>query len=119
MSEPQRHRATVAAARAQVPGPPAPGWPDGTPFATLLAHGTMTVEYYAPVGTDLQQPHDQDELYFIERGSGVFALEDEELPFAPGDCLFVPAGARHRFKSFTAGFGAWAVFFGPPGGERP
>ena len=117
MSEPQRHHATVAQARAHIPGPPAKNWPDGTPFATLLAHGTMSVEYYAPVGTDPQQPHEQDELYFIDRGSGVFMLGDAELPFAPGDCLFVPAGVRHRFKSFSAGFGAWVVFWGPQGGE--
>lgn len=118
MPELKAQYATVAAARARIPGPPAAGWPEGTPFATLLAHGTMSVEYYAPLVSDRQQPHDQDELYFIERGSGVFVLGDEELPFGPGDCLFVAAGARHRFKSFSAAFGAWVVFWGPKGGER-
>ena len=119
MAEFPLNRTTLAEARAKILEPAARDRPSGAPYATLLAHGTMTVGYYAPIANDPQQPHDQDELYFIERGSGVFLLADEELPFAPGDCLFVAAGVRHRFKSFSAGFGAWVVFWGPKGGERP
>ena len=119
MAEIQSYRTTLAEARARILEPAARERPSGAPYATLLAHGTMTVGYYAPITTDPQQPHAQDELYFIERGDGVFLLEDKELPFAPGDCLFVAAGVRHRFKSFSADFGAWVVFWGPKGGERP
>ena len=30
---------------------------------------------------------------------------------------FVPAGKHHRFVDFTPELTAWAIFWGPPGGE--
>lgn len=36
---------------------------------------------------------------------------------APGNLLFVAAGAEHRFEDFTGDFGAWVMFYGPEGGE--
>lgn len=89
----------------------------GPRFVQALAHGTMSVEMYAPIGTDPQTPHDQDELYFIHAGTGVFVRGAERLAFAAGDCLFVPAGAVHRFEAFSNDFAAWVAFWGPPGGE--
>jgi mannose-6-phosphate isomerase-like protein (cupin superfamily) len=112
-------KVTVAEALARIPGPPSKNWPDGERFATLLAHGSMSVEYYAPVGTDPQQPHDQDELYIVHSGRGVMILDGRRIPFEAGDCLFVPAGKPHRFEDFTADFGTWVVFWGPKGGEAP
>ena len=44
-------------------------------------------------------------------------LAGEKRPFAPGDVIFVEAGAPHRFEDFTGDFAAWAVFWGPEGGE--
>lgn len=91
--------------------------PAGERFAAAMAHGSMTVEYYAPVDHDPQTPHRQDELYFIHRGTGELVIAGERHPFAPGDCFFVAAGVAHRFDHFSAGFGTWVVFWGPDGGE--
>jgi mannose-6-phosphate isomerase-like protein (cupin superfamily) len=77
----------------------------------------MAVELYAPVGTDLQEPHSRDELYFIQSGSGSFAHGEAREGFGPGDCFFVAAGTPHRFEAFTADFATWVVFWGPEGGE--
>ena len=44
--------------------PPEPG----RLSALLLRHGSMTLRYYAPKGTDPQSPHDQDEIYVIASG---------------------------------------------------
>ena len=82
-----------------------------------LRHGTMRVLLYAPRDVDRQTPHRQDELYIIQSGSGLFRKGDEAIAFGPGDLLFVEAHADHRFESFTADFAAWAVFWGPEGGE--
>ena len=82
-----------------------------------LRHGTMRTLLYAPNGPDLQRPHRQDELYIIQSGSGVFFKNGESRPFGPGDVIFVEAQAEHRFEAFTADFAAWAVFWGPAGGE--
>ena len=110
-------KSSVAELLARIPGPKSEQWPEGERFATAFAHGSMSVELYAPEGSDPQAPHAQDELYFIHAGSGSFLLDGEELAFAPGDCFFVPAGVEHRFTRFTPGFAAWVVFWGPNGGD--
>lgn len=105
-------RVTLDEGLARLPGP------GGRRFAEVMAHGTMEVEVYAPVGHDPQQPHERDELYVVVRGTGTFVREDARVPFGPGDVLFVPAGAEHRFVEFTEDFVTWVVFWGPPGGEH-
>ena len=77
----------------------------------------MRVLLYAPRGQDTQTPHRQDELYVIQSGSGVFDKSGEKRPFGPGDVIFVEAHAEHRFADFTDDFSAWAIFWGPEGGE--
>jgi mannose-6-phosphate isomerase-like protein (cupin superfamily) len=89
----------------------------GEAFVQAMAHGTMSVELYAPRGTDPQQPHAQDELYFIHAGSGTFVNDGKRIPFSAGDCLFVAAGVAHRFEDFSEDFATWVVFWGPEGGE--
>ena len=88
------------------------------PFFTGLAHGSMTVELFRPVGTDTQLPHKQDELYFIRSGTGTFMRDGERVAVAAGDVLFVPAQMEHRFEDFSDDFDTWVVFWGPEGGEQ-
>lgn len=78
-----------------------------------IRHGTMRAGLYAPVGVDPQTPHSQDELYIVISGSGSFVKGDERRPFAPGDLIFVKAGAEHRFEDFTPDFQTWVIFWGP------
>ena len=101
----------------QIPGPPTGQWPDGARSAVGFEHGTMTLEFYAPVETDPQQPHKQDEIYIIQSGTSKFELEDKTMSLAAGDAVFVPAGAEHRFVDFSSDFGTWVIFWGPEGGE--
>ncbi len=91
----------------------------GEPYAVGRWHGSMELGFYAPAGSDPQQPHTQDELYFVASGSGRFVCGDEAVEFGPGDALFVAAGVTHRFEEFTDDFAAWVVFYGPDGGEQP
>ena len=86
-------------------------------YGVLLEHGTLELGYYKPDVSDDQTPHDQDEIYIVQTGTGVFACGDEEIPFAPGDALFVAAGVEHQFANFSDDFAAWVVFYGPNGGE--
>lgn len=88
-------------------------------FEVLSGHGTMTIEYYAPRGTDGQSTHVQDEIYVIAAGTGTFFKAGERPPFKPGDIIFVEAGVEHRFLDFTDDFGTWVIFYGPKGGEAP
>jgi mannose-6-phosphate isomerase-like protein (cupin superfamily) len=83
----------------------------------LFRHGTLTVKLYAPRGSDGQHPHTRDEIYVIAAGTGHFQWEGREVPFGPGDVLFVPAGKEHRFTDFSDDFATWVFFYGPEGGE--
>lgn len=91
--------------------------PDGKRFATIFEHGSLAVEIYAPVGSDPQQPHTRDEVYFVASGSGEYVCAETRQPFAPTDLLFAAAGAVHRFENFTHDLVVWVLFYGPEGGE--
>ena len=106
----QRRHATIGQYRDQSP-------PPGNLAVPVLGHGSMIVEYYAPRGSDRQQPHARDELYVIAVGTGTFLNGDARHPFAPGDVIFVPAGVVHRFEDFSDDFATWVIFYGPEGGE--
>ena len=86
-------------------------------YGVLLARGTLELGFYKPVGSDPQEPHDQDEIYIVQSGSGVFMLDGNRQPFETGEALFVPAGIEHRFEEFSDDFSAWVIFYGPTGGE--
>ena len=65
-----------------------------------------------------RNPHNKDEVYVIISGEGTFFCNGETMSFAPGDVLFVPASAEHRFTKFTKDFKTWVFFYGPEGGEQ-
>jgi mannose-6-phosphate isomerase-like protein (cupin superfamily) len=82
-------------------------------FVVLFTRGEFSVELYAPKHTDSQTPHEQDEVYIVAAGSGVFQRGEERISLAPSDFLFVEAGVSHRFEQFTEDFQTWVFFFGP------
>ena len=116
-------KAALAELLSRLPTVPSGAYPEGTPFVRALAHGSMSVELYAPGsnadGRDRQQPHAQDELYVVQRGCATLRLGATTFGAEPGDVLFVPAGAEHRFESFSPDFATWVIFYGPDGGEKP
>lgn len=83
----------------------------------VFEHGTLTVEVYKPIAIDEQLPHTRDEAYVVIAGSGTYFMDGESTSFSPGDFLFAPAGAEHRFVDFTDDFVTWVIFYGPEGGE--
>jgi mannose-6-phosphate isomerase-like protein (cupin superfamily) len=89
----------------------------GRQSALLLKHGSLELRYYVPKDKDAQTPHDQDEIYVVASGRGFFVRAGERVAFGPGDALFAAAGVPHRFEDFSADFGTWVMFYGPPGGE--
>lgn len=84
------------------------------PFNIVFDRGDdISVELYAPVGTDKQQPHERDELYIIASGHGTFSRGKELVTFEAGDLLYVPAYVPHRFETFSEDFKTWVIFYGP------
>ena len=109
----EKYRITVADALARLPDS------SGARFATVLEHGSLQVEIYAPRGIDPQTPHTRDEVYVVISGNGEFVNGQDRQAFGPGDVLFVPAGVVHRFEKFTDDLAVWVFFYGPEGGEAP
>lgn len=101
-----RKKVSLKEALAALPGPAGERW------ATMMRQGAFEVEFYAPRGTDPQQPHTRDEVYFVLQGKGIFWNGHSREPFVPGDVIFVPAGVPHRFEDFSDDLQLWAVFFG-------
>ena len=85
----------------------------------MFRHGSLEIELYAPRGRDEQTPHTRDEGYVVVEGRGTFCCEGRRVTFGPGDFLFAPAGAAHRFEHFTDDLTVWVIFYGPEGGEPP
>jgi mannose-6-phosphate isomerase-like protein (cupin superfamily) len=111
-------RIPIGPVKAKLPLPATPRWPQGVWDIEAFKHGSMSVYLFAPRGRDYQESHGQDELYIVLSGSGTLILDDAGIPFSPGDALFVPARRRHHFESLTPDFVAWAIFWGPVGGEK-
>ena len=106
-------KVSISQALKRLPAEPTAKYPQGAPFVTMMAGGTMSVEVYAPKGEDLQEPHSQDELYFIHSGTGQIVINGQEFDCAAGDAFFVAAGVKHRFENFSDDFVTWVVFYGP------
>jgi mannose-6-phosphate isomerase-like protein (cupin superfamily) len=92
--------------------PADPGWGE------VMVRGSLIAGLYKPNKIDEQTPHDQDEVYFVHSGTGEFINNGERVNLKPGDFLFVPAFAEHRFENFSDDFSVWVVFYGVKGGEK-
>ena len=54
--------------------------------------------YHLPAGsTDMQAPHDDDEVYLVLSGKARMRLGEEERDVGPGSLLYVGATLEHSF----------------------
>ena len=111
-------KASIHQALARLPAAETKIFPKGAPFVSMMAGGTMSVEVFAPKEADLQQPHAQDELYFIYSGTAQIIINEQRFDAAPGDAFFVAARVAHKFENFSSDFVTWVVFYGPQEGEQ-
>ena len=110
-------KVSIDQALARLPAGRTAAYPRGAPFLRMMAAGTMSVEVFAPKEADLQQPHAQDELYFIHSGTAQIIINEQRFDAASGDAFFVAAGVVHKFENFSSDFVTWVVFYGPQEGE--
>ncbi len=67
--------------------------------------------YVLPAGgTDRQQPHTEDEIYYVLAGQAVITVGLEERPVGPGSIVFVAAGVDHRFHDIAEELRLFVVF---------
>jgi mannose-6-phosphate isomerase-like protein (cupin superfamily) len=63
-------------------------------------------------GTDPQQPHTEDEVYYVAAGRAQMRVGKEDKPVGPGDIISVRAGIEHRFHDIVENLTV-LVFFAP------
>ena len=64
---------------------------------------------------DAQEPHTEDEIYYVASGQGRIVIGDEDGPVVAGNIIFVGAKVNHRFHSITEDL-LLLVFFAPAEG---
>ena len=81
-------------------------------YLEFLAVQSMNAGLYelAAGADDPQQPHDEDEVYYVISGRARFQVGNEDLPVVPGTVLYVAAGIEHGFHSITEGLSVLVVF---------
>lgn len=102
---------TVDEMLAKLPLPATEKWTEGVWDLEPFEKENVKLVFFAPRGIDHQTFHDEDEFYFIVRGSGELIIDGDSFPFEPGDVFFVPAKVPHHFKKFSDDFATWAIFF--------
>jgi len=60
--------------------------------------------------TDPQQPHREDEIYYVTSGRGMIRVGAEDRPVQSGSVVYVPPGVEHRFHSITQDLRVLVVF---------
>src|SRR5438093_9707550 len=67
-----------------------------------------------PVGSvDTQQPHPEDEVYYVVEGRGRIRVGEEDREVGPGTLVYVAAGVEHRFHGVEDDLRV-LVFWSPP-----
>ena len=60
--------------------------------------------------TDPQQPHREDELYYVVAGRATITVGDEQRVVGPGSLVFVAAEVPHRFHDIEERLEVLVVF---------
>jgi mannose-6-phosphate isomerase-like protein (cupin superfamily) len=91
----------------------------GKPWLEFLRAADLSAGIYRlPAGgEDKQQPHTEDEIYYVLDGRASFKAGDKVTRVQPGAVLFVEAGLDHRFFDITEDLTVLVVF-GPAEGSR-
>jgi mannose-6-phosphate isomerase-like protein (cupin superfamily) len=63
-------------------------------------------------GDDPQQPHAEDEVYYVVQGRATIRVQDEDRAVTAGSIVYVPARVPHRFHAITEDLQV-LVFFAP------
>jgi quercetin dioxygenase-like cupin family protein len=84
----------------------------GRLYHEFLRRPSMSAGLYelAAGAVDPQQPHTEDELYYVIAGVARFECAGERRDVGAGDTIFVEAHAPHRFVDITEDLSVMVVF---------
>src|ERR1700756_4734684 len=80
-----------------------------------VASLSMGVYHLKAGQADPQQPHTEDEVYYVVSGRASFRAGFEQQPVGPGALIYVERNVEHRFFDITQDLTV-LVFFAPPEG---
>src|SRR5690348_15303743 len=67
--------------------------------------------YMLPAGaTDTQEPHTEDEIYYVISGRASILVDRESRPVEAGSLIFVKATIEHRFHDITEDLRVLVIF---------
>ena len=87
-------------------------------FNEFLRRDSMSLEVYRleAGATDPQDPHTEDEVYYIVTGSAKIRIGDDVHPVEPSDIIFVEREIDHYFFDIESEL-VTLIFFAPPYGS--
>ena len=67
--------------------------------------------YMLPAGAvDMQEPHTEDEIYYVISGRASILVDQESRPVEAGSLVFVKANIEHRFHTITEDLRVLVIF---------
>ncbi len=90
----------------------------GERWQEFLRVPALSVGVYvlAAGSSDPQQPHTEDEVYYIVSGRAQIRVADQQQPVGPGSIVYVASGVEHRFFDMVEELTV-LVFFAPAEGS--
>ena len=85
---------------------------EGVLWEELLRVDALSVgRYVVEAGADdPQEPHTEDEIYYVLDGAGTVRIGDERFPVEPGDVIYVEREVDHEFLEVEADLDLLVVF---------
>lgn len=82
------------------------------PYLEFIRQPSLSVGLYllAAGAVDGQEPHTEDEIYYIIQGRGSILVGDENREVKADSTIFVAANVIHRFHSITEDMTILVVF---------
>ncbi|MFN8494106.1 MAG: cupin domain-containing protein [Caldilineaceae bacterium] len=86
----------------------------GEPWLEFLRVPSLSMGLYVLKAgmVDGQQPHTEDEVYYVVSGCGMMRAADEDRTVSAGSIIFVAANVEHRFHTISEDLTV-LVFFAP------
>jgi mannose-6-phosphate isomerase-like protein (cupin superfamily) len=84
----------------------------GQDYLEFLRVPSLSVGLYMlPAGAvDMQEPHTEDEIYYVISGRASIFVDQESRPVEAGSLVFVKANVEHRFHIITEDLKVLVIF---------
>ena len=86
----------------------------GSQYLEFIRKPSLSVGLYmlSAGAIDQQEPHTEDEVYYVASGRASIQVANESRPVEAGSVVFVQANVEHRFHTITEDL-TILVFFAP------